>query len=38
MAPPDLENGKVTPLFRWEVFKYPWGSAVREQRTGKMSR
>jgi hypothetical protein len=28
-------NAEVTPLFRWEVVKFPWGTAVREQRTKK---
>jgi len=26
---------KVVPLFRWEVHTFPWGTAVKEQRTGK---
>jgi len=28
-------NNKIIPLFGYEVFKYPWGSAVRESRTKK---
>ena len=29
------QKGKVINLHRWEVHEFPWGSAVREQRTGK---
>lgn len=28
-------NSNVIQLHRWEVYEFPWGSAVREQRTGK---
>ena len=28
-------SNNVTPLHRWEVHEFPWGTAVREQRTGK---
>ncbi|NLT94852.1 MAG: hypothetical protein GXW85_04850 [Clostridia bacterium] len=24
---------KVLLLYQWEVFEFPWGTAVREQRT-----
>ena len=26
---------KVINLYRWEVVTFPWGTAVKEQRTGK---
>lgn len=25
----------ITPLHRWEVVEFAWGTAVREQRTGR---
>jgi len=25
----------ITPLYRWEVHEFPWGTAVKEQRTKK---
>lgn len=28
-------NAKIINLHRWEVYKFPWGTAVKEQRTGK---
>ena len=28
-------HNKVIPLNRWEVYEFSWGTAVREQRTGK---
>jgi hypothetical protein len=28
-------NCKVIQLYRWEVYEFPWGTAVQEQRTGK---
>lgn len=28
-------NNKIIPLRYWEVYKFPWGSAVKERRTGK---
>jgi hypothetical protein len=28
-------NCKVIQLYRWEVHEFSWGTAVREQRTGK---
>ena len=29
------KNCNIIPLFGYEIFKYPWGSAVRESRTKK---
>lgn len=31
-------NGKLLHLFSWEVYEFPWGTAVKEQRTGKWKR
>lgn len=31
-------HDNVVPLFRWGVYVYPWGTAVKEQRTGKWTR
>ena len=28
-------HDNVVPLFRWGVYVYPWGTAVKEQRTDK---
>jgi hypothetical protein len=28
-------SSNVIQLHRWEVYGFPWGTAVREQRTGK---
>lgn len=25
----------VTPIHFWEVYEFPWGTAVRERRTGR---
>lgn len=24
---------KIVPLHQWEIFEFPWGTAVRDQRT-----
>jgi len=31
----EKDNDKVVNLFRYEVREFSWGTAVREQRTGK---
>lgn len=31
----ETAKDNVVPLFRWGVYVYPWGTAVKEQRTGK---
>ena len=28
-------SNNIIPLYRWEVHEFSWGSAVKEQRTGK---
>ncbi len=30
--------GKIVSLFSWEVFCFPWGTAVREKRTKEWQR
>lgn len=29
------QDRKVVHLHRWEVFEFPWGTAIRETRRGK---
>ena len=28
-------SNNIIPLHRWEVYEFSWGTAVKEQRTGK---
>lgn len=30
-----ITSNNIIQLHRWEVYEFPWGSAVCEQRTGK---
>jgi hypothetical protein len=31
----DKISENIIPLHRWEVYKFAWGAAVKEQRTGR---